>query len=151
MADIEVRSPDFNDGAFIPGRHGHDDQNVSPSLEWIGVTPDAIELLLMCEDPDAPSGTFLHWLVTGIDPGAAGVPENNTPLGGKDWPNDFGQVGWGGPAPPPGDRPHRYVITVYALSQRVDLPDRPTADDVHRAVEGIVLGRGTLVGLFQRA
>ncbi len=150
MAEIEVRSPDFENNAFIPRRHGRDDENVSPALEWVGVSAGAVELLLLCEDPDAPSGTFLHWLVTGIDPRAAGVPENNTPMGGRLWPNDFGEAGWGGPAPPHGDKAHRYVITLYALSEPVDLPDNPSADDVHRAVNGITLGRGTLVGLFQR-
>jgi phosphatidylethanolamine-binding protein (PEBP) family uncharacterized protein len=89
-------------------------------------------------------------LVTGIDPGAAGVPENNTPLGGREWPNGFGEIGWGGPAPPRGDQAHHYVITLYALAERVDLPERPTPDDVHRAVDGISIGSGSLVGLFQR-
>jgi Raf kinase inhibitor-like YbhB/YbcL family protein len=150
MAQIELRSPDFEHDAFIPERHSHDGGNVSPAVEWIGVPADTVELLLLCEDPDAPSGTFLHWLVTGIDSGAAGVPENNVPLGGREWPNSFGETGWGGPAPPPGHGIHHYIITVYALARPVELPAKPTVDDVHRAVEGITLGQGSLVGLYQR-
>ncbi len=148
MAQIDVHSPDFDDDDFIPRRHGHRDENVSPALEWDGVPGDAAELLLLCEDPDAPSGTFLHWLVTGIEPTATGVAENDTPPGGREWPNDFGESGWGGPAPPSGDA-HHYVFSVYALSNPIDLPVDPSAADVRQAAEDITLGRGTLTGLFR--
>jgi phosphatidylethanolamine-binding protein (PEBP) family uncharacterized protein len=141
MAQIEVRSPDFDDDDFIPRRHGHDDENVSPALEWEGVPHNAAELLLICEDPDAPSGTFLHWLVTGIEP---------TATGGREWPNDFGDTGWAGPAPPPGAHAHHYVFNVLALSAPIELPADPSADDVHRAADDIILARGTLTGLFKR-
>jgi hypothetical protein len=150
MAQIEVRSPDFDDDDFIPRRHGHDDENVSPALEWEGVPRNAAELLLICEDPDAPSGTFLHWLVTGIEPTATGVAENDTPAGGREWPNDFGDTGWAGPAPPPGAHAHHYVFSVFALSAPIELPADPSADDVHRAADDIILARGTLTGLFKR-
>jgi Raf kinase inhibitor-like YbhB/YbcL family protein len=150
MAQIDVHSPDFDDDDFIPRRHGHDDENVSPALEWEGVPGNAAELLLMCEDPDAPSGTFLHWLVTGIEPTATRVAENDTPPGGREWPNDFGDTGWAGPAPPPGDHAHHYVFSVLALSTPIELPADPSADDVHRAADDISLARGTLTGLFKR-
>lgn len=150
MAGIELRSPDFNDHAFIPGRHGHDGENISPSLEWVGIPPDAVELLLLCEDPDAPGGSFLHWLVTGIDPHAAGVPEHQSPAGGREWRNSFGEVGWGGPAPPPGDQAHRYYFRLYALSEPPDLVEDPSVEDIYRAADAAMIERGTLVGLFQR-
>jgi Raf kinase inhibitor-like YbhB/YbcL family protein len=150
MVQIELRSPDFDDDDFIPRRHGHDDENVSPALEWEGVPTDASELVLLCEDPDAPSGTFLHWLVTAIEPATTRVGENETPSGGREWPNDFGEIGWGGPAPPPGDDAHHYVFSLCALSRRIDLPADPDADDVHQAVDDITLARGTLTGLFRR-
>lgn len=150
MDGIELRSPDFSNHTTIPGRHGHDEENVSPSLEWIGVPTETVELLLLCEDPDAPRGPFLHWLVTGVDAHSAGVPERQTPAGGREWRNGFGEVGWGGPAPPPGDQPHRYIFRLYALSESVDLPDDPGVDDVYRAADAAMLERGTLVGLFQR-
>ena len=150
MAGIELRSTAFNDHTFIPGRYAHDGQNQSPALQWSGVPEDASELLLLCEDPDAPRGTFLHWLVTGIDPSAGGVGEGQTPAGGRDWPNGFGETGWGGPQPPPGDRPHRYFFRLYALSQPPQLPEQPTADDVHQAVDEAALASGAIVGLYQR-
>lgn len=150
MAGIELRSPDFDDQAFIPERHSHDADNVSPSLEWMGVPSEAVELLLLCEDPDAPGdAAFLHWLVTGIDPHTGGVPERGEPAGGQMWPNDFGETGWGGPAPPPGT-PHRYIVSLYALGGHVELPQRPTVDDVHRAAEAVELGHATLVGRYGR-
>ena len=150
MGAIELRSPDFEHNGVMPNRHGRDDDNISPSLEWVGVPAGAVELLLMCEDPDAPGGSFLHWLVTGIDPHAGGVAEHATPAGGREWPNGFGENGWSGPAPPPGDGPHRYVFTVYALSARGDLPDAPTVEDIYRAADAAMLERGTLVGLYER-
>jgi Raf kinase inhibitor-like YbhB/YbcL family protein len=104
----------------------------------------------MCVDPDAPGGTFLHWLLTGLDPHTGGVPEGRLPDGARAWPNDFGEEGWGGPAPPPGHGPHRYRFEVFALAQPIELPDRPTAQDVHRATEGITLAEGILVGLYER-
>nr|WP_246401294.1 YbhB/YbcL family Raf kinase inhibitor-like protein [Jiangella mangrovi] len=119
-------------------------------MEWVGVPPEATELLLLCEDPDAPSGHFLHWLVTGIDPHSAGVPVHGRPTGGREWPNGFGEDGWGGPAPPPGHGPHRYVFRVYALPGPPELPAGPSVGDVYRAVDRAMLARGTLVGRYQR-
>jgi Raf kinase inhibitor-like YbhB/YbcL family protein len=150
MEDIELRSSTFDDHAFIPERHSRDGSNVSPALEWIGVPDSAAELVLMCEDPDAPRGSFLHWLVTGIDPRIPGVAEGGTPTDGREWPNGFGDRGWGGPAPPAGDDAHRYVFRLFALSAPLELPDDPSVDEVHAAAAGSTIGRGTLVGLYQR-
>ena len=145
-----MRSSTIDEGGRIPDKHSHDGPNVSPAIEWIGVPNDAAEIVLMCCDPDAPSGTFLHWLVTGIHPHTGGVPEGRTPPEGRVWPNDFGADGWGGPAPPPGHGPHHYRFEVYALAEPVELPDRPNADDVYRATEGIAVAQGTLVGIYER-
>jgi hypothetical protein len=150
MAGIELRSQAFNDHSFIPDRHSLDGENLSPALEWSGVPDEAAELLLLCEDLDAPSGTFLHWLVTGIDPTATGVGEGQTPQAGQVWPNGFGEKAWGGPRPPVGDNPHRYFFRLYALREPVRLPAEPTADDVHSAVDDKALATGTLIGLYQR-
>lgn len=148
MAGIQLRSPDFSDHGTIPERHAHAVDNISPSLEWIGVPTNAVELLLMCEDPDAPRGNFLHWLVTSIDTHTGGVPEHDVPLGGREWVNGFGEVGWGGPEPPPGPA-HRYVFRLYAVSGPVEFDDDPTVADVYRTVERVALDVGTLVGLYQ--
>jgi Raf kinase inhibitor-like YbhB/YbcL family protein len=148
METIEIRSSSFAEQGFIPIRHTRDDENVSPAIEWIRVPAEAAELLLVCEDPDAPGGAVPHWLVTGISAHAPGVAENSTPLDGREWLNDFGEVGWCGPAPR-GDQPHRYLFHLFALSEPIHLPKQPSAEDVHGAADGVALGRGTLIGWFQ--
>jgi Raf kinase inhibitor-like YbhB/YbcL family protein len=150
MTGIELRSPAFRDNDLIPARHAHDRENISPALQWSGVQEGTAELLLLCEDPDAPAGSFLHWLVTGIDPGLNGVAEGQIPPGGQEWRNSFGERGWGGPQPPKGDDAHRYFFRMYALSRPARLPAEPTVDDVHRAVDNAALASGTTVGLYKR-
>ncbi len=150
MAGIQLRSPAFSDHDLIPRRHAHDGGNVSPALQWSGVPDGTAELVLLCEDPDAPGGTFLHWLVTGIDPASTGIGEGQTPPGGQEWPNGFGEKGWGGPQPPVGDDAHRYFFRLYALGQPVRLPAEPGIDDAHRAVDNTASASGTTVGLYQR-
>jgi Raf kinase inhibitor-like YbhB/YbcL family protein len=151
MAEIQVRSPAFDDHEPVPSRFAHDQENVSPPLRWSAVPEGTTELVLLCEDPDAPAGSFLHWLVTGIDPVADGVDEGATPMGGEEWPNGFGERGWGGPQPPVGDKAHRYVFHLYALADPVRLPARPSASDVQRRVESAtLLASATTVGTYQR-
>ncbi|MFI9345309.1 YbhB/YbcL family Raf kinase inhibitor-like protein [Streptomyces sp. NPDC052773] len=150
MAGIELKSSAFDDHAVIPRRHAKDGDNISAPLTWSGVPEDAAELALVCEDPDAPSGTFLHWLVTGIDPDSDGLPAGGTGPGGHPHRNGYGERGWGGPKPPAGDPAHRYFFRLYALPAPVSLPDDATADDVHRVLDREQLASGTLVGLYQR-
>ena len=150
MAGIELRSSAFSDQDMIPRRYSHDGENVSPELAWSGVPDGTAELVLLCEDPDAPAGTFPHWLVTGIDPASTGVDAGQTPKGGSALRNGFGKAGWGGPRPPIGDPPHRYLFHLFAVSEPVTLPAEPTAGDVHDAVRGVTLASGTVVGTFAR-
>ncbi|UGY90304.1 YbhB/YbcL family Raf kinase inhibitor-like protein [Streptomyces gobiensis] len=150
MAGIEFKSSAFNDHDLIPHRYTMDGENVSPPLTWSGVPSETAELALLCEDPDAPSGTFVHWLVTGISPDSGGTDSGQTPPDGVPHTNGFGEQGWGGPLPPVGDSPHRYFFRLYALPHPVALPDDATADDVHRAVDERQLASGTFVGLYQR-
>lgn len=150
MAGIELRSAAFNDHAMIPKRYARDGENVSPPLTWSGIPDGTAELLLLCEDPDAPSGTFLHWLVTGIDAAAGSADAGVTPSGGTPRTNGYGEPGWGGPQPPVGDNAHRYFFRLYALPGPVDLPEKATAADVHRAVDKHQLASGTVVGTYQR-
>ncbi|HZG03061.1 MAG TPA: YbhB/YbcL family Raf kinase inhibitor-like protein [Streptomyces sp.] len=150
MADIDLHSASFSDGAFIPRRHAREGDNISPPLSWSDVPGETAELLLLCEDPDAPAGTFVHWLVTGIDPACRGLDAGQAPPRGTPLANGFGERGWGGPHPPAGDRAHRYLFHLYALSEPVSLPDGASADEVHAAVEGRRLADGTLQGLYRR-
>lgn len=150
MAGIELESTAFSDQDLIPRRHTKDGEDLSPPLTWSGIPDGTAELVLLCEDPDAPSGTFLHWLVTGIDPDSRGVGEGHTPPAGSPGTNGFGHKGWGGPRPPHGDKPHRYVFRLYALPGSVTLPDGADAEAVHRAVDHRKLAAGTLVGRYGR-
>ena len=150
MAGIELRSSAFSDHDMMPRRYARDGQNVSPPLNWSDIPDDAAELALVCADPDAPSGDFLHWLVTGIDPGVDGVDEGEVPQGGREHPNGFGEVGWGGPLPPAGDPAHRYFFRVFALREPVEMPDPDDSDAVRAAVENLATESGVLVGLYQR-
>ncbi|MEV1084491.1 YbhB/YbcL family Raf kinase inhibitor-like protein [Streptomyces sp. NPDC050211] len=150
MTGIELKSNAFTDHAPVPRRYALEGENVSPPLTWSGVPDDAAELVLMCEDPDAPSGNFVHWIVVGIDPRSDGISEGQSPPGGTELVNGYGRPGWGGPHPPPGDESHHYVFHLYALAEPCVLPDAPRADDVRQAVEKRELADGTLIGLYRR-
>ncbi|MBE1559248.1 YbhB/YbcL family Raf kinase inhibitor-like protein [Nonomuraea africana] len=135
---------------MIPRDHSHEAGDVSPQLQWSDVPDGSAELALVCEDPDAPSGTFTHWLVAGIPPDTTQMEagaELKAYVVGR---NDFGRQGYGGPHPPPGDDPHRYFFRLYALSAPTDLSDGFSAEDLRRATEGTVLASGTLVGTYGR-
>lgn len=150
MNGIDIGSDAFDDNTFIARRHAYEGSNLSPPLTWHGVPDDAEELVLLCEDPDAPSGSFVHWIVVGIDPESEGVGAGQSPPRGTELVNGYGNRGWGGPHPPPGDDAHHYLFRLYALAEPCVLPDKPRADQVHEAVEERQLASGTLVGLYQR-
>lgn len=150
MATIQLRSPAFSDHAPIPARYSRDGENVSPPLEWTGVPDGTAELALICEDPDAPGGTFVHWVVAGIDPSLGGVGEGEVPPGAVEGANDYGGDGYGGPQPPVGDDAHRYFFRLFALSEPLGLSPGTSADQLRQAMEGRELARGTLVGTYQR-
>ncbi len=148
--EIELHSAAFNDHTLIPDRYSYEGGNVSPPLDWRGIPDGTAELLLLCEDPDAPRRAFTHWVVTNISPGTTGVAEGALPEGGTPGRNGFGKLGWGGPRPPVGDPPHRYFFRLYAADKPLDLGVGATAEEVHAALDGHTLARGTLVGLFGR-
>jgi Raf kinase inhibitor-like YbhB/YbcL family protein len=147
---IELTSTAFDDGDILPSRFAHDAENLSPPLEWSDVPPGTQELALLCQDPDAPSGLFTHWVVAAIDPTITAVDEGELPPGAVAGLNDFGEEGWGGPAPPPGDGPHRYVFTLFASSESLDLDPGASADDLLESLDGIELAQGSLLGRYER-
>ena len=150
MAGIQLCSPFFGDHQPIPARHAKDHDNLSPALEWSGVPEEAAELAVLCQDPDAPSGTFTHWVLAGVEPTATGLAEGERPPAGVDGRNDFGEEGYSGPLPPVGDGPHRYFFRVFATSAPLGLVAGASTDDLRRALEGKELASGTLVGTYQR-
>jgi Raf kinase inhibitor-like YbhB/YbcL family protein len=148
---LEVTSPAFRDGA-IPARYTADGENISPPLAWQGV-PGAKSFAIECEDPDAPSGAFVHWLAWNIDGNANTLPEGFSPSshvrGVRQGQNGFGHIGYEGPKPPAG-RPHRYLFHVYALDRDVTLEPGATRAELDRAIHGHILAEGTVIGRYAR-
>lgn len=149
-AHVELRSPAFTDHDLMPDRFAHERDNVSPPLEWHDVPEGTTELALLCEDPDAPNGPFVHWLVTHIAPDSAGVAENSVPPSGSAHRNSYGEQGWGGPHPPVGDEPHRYFFRLYAFDHAPEIPEDVRPQDLHATLSREARATGTLVGLFGR-
>ncbi|WP_433202827.1 YbhB/YbcL family Raf kinase inhibitor-like protein [Nocardia sp. CA-107356] len=146
----EVRSTAFSDHTTIPDRYSYDGGNVSPPLEWHGIPDGAVELVLLCEDLDAPGGAFTHWVLTGIAPTTTGVGAGASPPKAVAGRNDFGEIGWSGPRPPVGDGPHRYFFRLYALDRSLGFTEETSADVVRSDITEHVLASGTVVGLFAR-
>lgn len=147
---IEVSSPAFADGDRLPARHTCAGADEIPPLRWSGVPAETAELVLLVEDPDAPRGTFTHWIAAGIDPSVTRVEGGRAPEGAREGRNGFGAVGWGAPCPPEGDEPHRYRFTVVAAGAPLDLPAEPSISEVRAALAEHGIARGTLTGLFAR-
>jgi Raf kinase inhibitor-like YbhB/YbcL family protein len=144
----------FEPGELIPVRHTCDGEDVSPPLRWSEPPADTRSFALIVDDPDAPGGTFVHWLLYDVPAGSRALPEGvegrDLAEGGTQGLNGFDRVGYGGPCPP-GGPPHRYVFTLYALDARLGLPPRGQKADVLRAMRGHVLAEAELVGRFQRS
>jgi Raf kinase inhibitor-like YbhB/YbcL family protein len=146
---IQVKSSAFADGVAIPKTYTCDGREISPPLSWSGVPEKAKSLTLICDDPDAPMGTFTHWLIYNMSPQVKELPEGRAPgEGAREGKNDFKKTGYGGPCPPSGT--HHYRFTLYALDTNVDLPAGATRDQVQKALKGHVLAKGRLVGTYSR-
>jgi len=145
-----LRSKAFSDQAMIPAQHAREHANVSPPLEWDRAPEGTAELVLLCEDPDAPGRPFVHWVVTGIPPQCTGMEEGEFVRGAHVGHNGFGGQGWGGPHPPAGDEPHRYFFRLYAVDQPLEVDPDAGADRIHAALEGHTLEEATLVGRYGR-
>jgi Raf kinase inhibitor-like YbhB/YbcL family protein len=148
VAEFELTSAAFASGQPIPQKHTCEGEDVSPPLAWSGVPEGTASLALVVDDPDAPSGTFTHWLAWAIDPAAGGIGEGEAaPVEGQ---NDFGSVGWRGPCPPPGHGPHRYFFRLHALEAEPDVVAGAGKEDVERALEDRAIAVAELVGTYER-
>jgi Raf kinase inhibitor-like YbhB/YbcL family protein len=145
---VDLTSSAFANGAEIPTRHTCEGEDVSPPLAWSDVPEAAHSLALVCDDPDAPGGTFTHWLAWGIDAGSQGLGEGERPP--AEGENDFGRTGYGGPCPPHGHGPHRYSFRLYALSEEPGLQPGASKADVSAVVAG-ALAVAELQGTYERA
>jgi Raf kinase inhibitor-like YbhB/YbcL family protein len=145
---LSLTSSAFVHGDPIPARHTCEGEDVSPPLAWSGVPDGARSLALIVDDPDAPSGTFVHWLAWGIDPATSGLGEGEpAPAEGS---SGFGEARYRGPCPPPGDGVHRYFFRLMALDAEPDLDPGATRDELERAIDGHVLDTAELIGTYER-
>ena len=152
---MKITSPAFSEGQPIPATYTCEGADISPPLEWSDPPNGTVSFVLICDDPDAPMGTWVHWVVYGI-PGDArslseNIPSTESFLDGSLQGNtDFkGRVGYGGPCPPPG-KPHRYYFTLYALGSKPDLPAGVTKAELLETISNDVLAECNLMGTFQR-
>jgi Raf kinase inhibitor-like YbhB/YbcL family protein len=138
------------DGGTIPTRFTCSGEGAAPPLRWSGVPPGTRELALTVEDPDAPGGRFVHWVVLGLSPRLGGIPEGTKPATLRLGRSSSGKVGYEPPCPPAGGGPHRYVFTLFALRRPLAASYGASADEVRREMSGAVVGLGRLVGRFGR-
>lgn len=153
---LKITSTAFKEGDDLPVQLTCDGADQSPPLTWTGVPMEAQSLALMMEDPDAPNGTFTHWILYNIPRDIDGLPqgvENKEDLGQgiRQCTNSFGNLGYGGPCPPSGHGSHRYFFRVYALDSPILLNEGAKREDFLNAIEGHILDEGHLMGRYERA
>ena len=150
---IELRSPVFQSGQQIPTKYTASDEDISPPLQWER-PPDGTEsLALVVDDPDAPRGVFTHWLVYNLPADCRELPERfprQDALGDgtRQGQNDFGQIGYAGPAPPPG-APHHYSFRLYALDTTLSVPPGSSKNELLSAMRDHVVDQGELTGIYR--
>ena len=150
---MELKSPAFEAGGMIPKKYTCDGLYVSPPLSWSDVLAGAKSLALIADDPDAPMGTWVHWVAWKIPPNARGLEEgvpkkDSLPNGMKQGTTDFRSIGYGGPCAPSGT--HRYFFKLYALDANLNLPPSTTKKDLENAMKGHILVQSELMGKYAR-
>jgi len=150
---LEIKSTAFKHNGFIPTQYTCDGSDVSPALSWAEPPAGTESFALIMDDPDAPMGTFVHWVVYNLPATARQLPErvpgNSEVQGGFQGVNDFPKTGYGGPCPPPG-KPHRYFFKLYALDSKLDLKGEVKKRDIEAALKGHVLAHAELIGRYGR-
>ena len=150
---MQIASQAFEAGGMIPAKYTCDGPDLSPPLRWADPPAGTQSYALIADDPDAPVGTWVHWVLWNIPAEASGLEENlsksaSLPNGAKQGTTDFRRIGYGGPCPPSGT--HRYFFKLYALDTMLELPSSTTKRDLEGAMQGHILGQAELVGKYQR-
>jgi len=150
---MKITSNAFQDGEMIPQKHTCDGPDLSPQLAWADLPEGTESLALICDDPDAPAGTWVHWVIFNVPSGARELPEGipgeeELPDGTRQGRNDFRRIGYGGPCPPGGT--HRYYFKLYALDTVLDKEAGATKDELLEVMEGHVISRVSLMGRYSR-
>jgi len=153
-SELKITSTAFKEGEAIPRGYTCDGANVSPPLEWAGVPKSAKTIAIIADDPDAPAGTWVHWVFYNLPADGLGLVENTPQTetlngGGVQGKNDFDKIGYGGPCPPSGT--HRYFFKFYALDGELTLKPGATKDEVEKAMAGHIVGQAQLMGTYRRS
>lgn len=146
--NMKIISSAFENNKEIPSKYTCDSEDISPPLEIQEVPQEAKSLALIVDDPDAPAGTWTHWLLWNIDPQVSLIEENSIPQGAVQGINSFGKKDYGGPCPPSGS--HRYVFKLYALDNILDIEEGSQKGDLERIITGHVLAEAQLIGNYKR-
>lgn len=152
---LTITSPAFQEGDFIPKKFTCQGSDISPALSWSGVPPEAKSLVLIVDDPDAPAGTWVHWVLFNIPAEARGLAEgvpsrNILEDGSRQGLNDFRKIGYNGPCPPPGSA-HRYFFKLYALDAPLELEAGVGKLQVEQAAKRHVLAESRIIGRYRRS
>lgn len=145
---MKITSPTIKEGSAIPKKYSGDGGDMSPPLHFEGVPSGAKSLALLVDDPDAPKGTFNHWVVYNIDPKTQDFREGSVPVIAAQGRNDFDEMAYRGPKPPSGE--HHYHFKLFALDTMLNMPAHPRHTDVEQAMKGHVLDKAEFVALYAR-
>lgn len=145
---MKITSSAFENKQMIPPKYTCDGKDINPPLEIIDIPPKTRGLVLIVDDPDAPSGDWVHWLVWGINPETKLIAEDESPQGAVQGTNDFNKQNYGGPCPPSGI--HHYQFKIYALDTTLNLPSSSRKKDLEKAIENHILDKTLFIGLYQR-
>jgi Raf kinase inhibitor-like YbhB/YbcL family protein len=147
---ITITSTAFKEGKMIPKKCTCDGTNVFPQLAWSGIPASARSIALICEDPDAPSGIWTHWIVFNMPSVTKEIPEGGgLPAGSKEGTNDFKRLDYRGPCPPSGT--HRYYFKIYAVDMTLNLKEGATRADLLSAMQGHIIEQGQIMGTYKRS
>lgn len=151
--EIKLTTTAFQEGEQIPKKYTCDGENISPPLEWSGIPQETQSIALICDDPDAPMGTWVHWVVFNIPASlnklSEKIPDNKVlEHGTSQGSNDFRKIGYGGPCPPSGI--HRYFFKIYSLDKRIELTPGATKGELLHEMSGHILAEGKLMGKYSR-
>jgi Raf kinase inhibitor-like YbhB/YbcL family protein len=151
---LTLESGGFRYGNIIPRRYTCEGDDVSPPVAWSDPPDQTRTFALIMEDPDAPGGLWVHWVLFNVPAAARAIPENGSlagalPAGATHGTNSWGRMGYGGPCPPAGT--HRYFLKLYALDAKLNLTSGSTAEGLTDAMKGHVLGEATLMGRYSRS
>ena len=149
-----ISTSSFQNGGEIPKKFTCDAADVSPEFSWSDVPAGSVTVAMIADDPDAPAGTWTHWILYGLPAAITHLPEgvpkiDELPSGGRQGRNDFHKIGYGGPCPPPG-KTHRYFFKLFALDSKLSLKAGVGRNELEQAMKGHILGRTEWMGKYGR-